>query len=128
MREYTCLLEYRKQRLEKQLEEQKCTEKQRRDAMKQLYKRETEYPFSISIFIIHPVTPQYPYLLHPTFFSVHLCTYKLVSLTHLMYMRLRRVKISAESFQPIKIIGRGAFGEVCTPHYLLETEILIFCV
>lgn len=28
------------------------------------------------------------------------------------YMRLRRAKLSADSFEEIKLIGRGAFGEV----------------
>ena len=28
------------------------------------------------------------------------------------YLRLKRVKMSADDFQPLKVIGRGAFGEV----------------
>lgn len=28
------------------------------------------------------------------------------------YLRLKRVKMSADDFTPLKVIGRGAFGEV----------------
>lgn len=28
------------------------------------------------------------------------------------YLRLKRVKMTAEDFTPLKVIGRGAFGEV----------------
>ena len=28
------------------------------------------------------------------------------------YLRLKRVKMSADDFEPLKVIGRGAFGEV----------------
>ena len=28
------------------------------------------------------------------------------------YLRLKRVKMSADDFQPLKVIGRGGFGEV----------------
>lgn len=30
------------------------------------------------------------------------------------YLRLKRVKMSADDFTPLKVIGRGAFGEVKT--------------
>ncbi len=31
------------------------------------------------------------------------------------YLRLKRVKMSADDYEPLKVIGRGAFGEVIYP-------------
>lgn len=33
------------------------------------------------------------------------------------FMRLKRNKISVDDFELLTIIGRGAFGEVCTTSY-----------
>lgn len=35
------------------------------------------------------------------------------------FMRLKRNKISVDDFELLTIIGRGAFGEVCTTRYYL---------
>jgi len=60
----------RRERLESSLDAQSVPEKKRKEARKQLFKKETEY------------------------------------------MRLKRGKITGDTFETIKIIGRGAFGEV----------------
>ena len=39
-------------------------------------------------------------------------------------MRMRRARISVKSFESIKIIGRGAFGEVCDPKNKNESTII----
>jgi serine/threonine protein kinase len=64
------LREIRRAELEALLEAHNCNDKQKKEARKQLYRKETEY------------------------------------------MRIRRSKITGDNFQTIKIIGRGAFGEV----------------
>ena len=33
-----------------------------------------------------------------------------------MFLRLRRTKIGLNDFKTVKVIGRGAFGEVCMQH------------
>ena len=33
------------------------------------------------------------------------------------HLRLRRTKIKLEDFRTVKVIGKGAFGEVRTTHY-----------
>jgi serine/threonine kinase 38 len=40
------------------------------------------------------------------------------------YLRLKRVKMSADDFQPLKVIGRGAFGEVTNS--FKKTKFIIF--
>lgn len=39
-------------------------------------------------------------------------------------MRLRRQRINIYDFEPIKIIGRGAFGEVRLVRYIPTGEVL----
>lgn len=36
------------------------------------------------------------------------------------FLRLKRSRLGVEDFEPLKVIGRGAFGEVCAVfmHYL----------
>ncbi len=31
------------------------------------------------------------------------------------FLRLKRSKLSVHDFEPLKVVGRGAFGEVSTP-------------
>jgi len=35
------------------------------------------------------------------------------------FLRLKRSKLDVQDFEPLKVIGRGAFGEVSEPYYLL---------
>jgi len=41
------------------------------------------------------------------------------------FMRLKRNKISVDDFELLTIIGRGAFGEVCTTYYYLSLLFLL---
>jgi hypothetical protein len=36
------------------------------------------------------------------------------------FLRLSRVRLAVTDFEPITIIGRGAFGEVCDPALFLH--------
>ena len=43
------------------------------------------------------------------------------------YMRLKRHRICVDDFEMLTIIGRGAFGEVCTFQFLQACSWFIFC-